>query len=219
MQNVGGGNLIIKVARASAGGSGISFWSPDQSVEELKEILTKHSDIIVQEVVPQHEKLSLLHPSSLNTIRLITFNHNRLVGENICLSSVIRFGVNNKKVDNNSAGGMNCGITESGRLKAVAFNKLGAKEYKHPNTDVVFSDVVVPSFDKMQELVLNIHDRFPEFGLLSWDIAVREDGEPILIEVNIDDADIDLHQTNNGPIFGEYTDLILSEVFQKNIKH
>ncbi|MFR9585845.1 MAG: sugar-transfer associated ATP-grasp domain-containing protein [Rikenellaceae bacterium] len=211
------GNVIIKASRASNGGHGISFWSYlEQSDEELREILTRHDDIVVQEVVAQHENLARLHPASLNTIRLITLNHEKIGVK--CLSSMLRFGANNSKVDNCSSGGMCCGITESGRLKAVAFDILGRKEYKHLDTGVAFLDITVPSFDKIQELVLRLHDRFPEFGLLSWDIVVKKDGTPMLIEFNIDDGDVGLLQLNNGPLFGEYTDLILSEVFNKKRK-
>ena len=40
-----------------------------------------------------------------------------------------------------------------------------------------------------------------------------EDDEPILIEANLCDGELDFHQLNNGPIFGDETEDVLKEVF------
>lgn len=37
--------------------------------------------------------------------------------------------------------------------------------------------------------------------------------EPMLIEANLCDGELDFHQLNNGPLFGVDTEEILSEVF------
>ena len=58
----------------------------------------------------------------------------------------------------------------------------------------------------------------PHFRLVSWDIAIDESGEPILIEMNSAYGGPELHQFSNGPIFGEDTEEILEEVFGNNKK-
>lgn len=52
------------------------------------------------------------------------------------------------------------------------------------------------------------------FGVASWDIAIDEDGEPVLIEYNVGGAGIDIHQYNNGPLYGKYRERIISDAFK-----
>lgn len=45
------------------------------------------------------------------------------------------------------------------------------------------------------------------------DIAVTDDGEPVLIEVNLAYSGVDLFQMANDPLFGDRTEEVISEVF------
>ena len=54
---------------------------------------------------------------------------------------------------------------------------------------------------------------FPHFRLISWDIALDKNNNPIIIEANLKYGEIDFHQLNNGPLFGDDTKEILNEVF------
>jgi len=55
----------------------------------------------------------------------------------------------------------------------------------------------------------------PHFRLVSWDFAINEEGHPVMIEANLNLGELDFHQLNNGPVFGEDTKKILDEVFGK----
>ena len=48
----------------------------------------------------------------------------------------------------------------------------------------------------------------PLFKLISWDWAVDNEGTPILIEANFCLGELDFHQMNNGPVFGNDTKMI-----------
>ena len=50
--------------------------------------------------------------------------------------------------------------------------------------------------------------------MISWDFAVDESGEPVLIEMNINYGELDFHQLCNGPIFGDQTKEIVKEVIE-----
>jgi len=76
----------------------------------------------------------------------------------------------------------------------------------------------LPSYDKAVELVKKTHPRIAHFRSVSWDIAIVEDGTPVLIEANLCRGGIDLLQLNNGPLFGDDTKIILDEVFGKTVK-
>ena len=49
---------------------------------------------------------------------------------------------------------------------------------------------------------------------MSWDIAIDEDGNPVLIEANMRKGSVNFHQFNNGPLFGELTERVLNEIFE-----
>lgn len=53
----------------------------------------------------------------------------------------------------------------------------------------------------------------PHFRLVSWDIAVDNENNPVLVECNLKFGQLDFHQLNNGPLFGDDTEIILDEVF------
>ena len=110
---------------------------------------------------------------------------------------------------------MSVGINEDGTLKEYAYFFNGDRITKHPSSGIEFKGYQLPSFDKAIELVKKAHFYVPHFKMVSWDVAIREDGVPILIEANLTDGQIDLHQLCNGPLFGDDTEEILDEVLLK----
>ena len=124
-------------------------------------------------------------------------------------------GVDGSRVDNTPYSSMFCGINKDGTLKEYAYNMNGYRFDKHPN-GTVFSEVKIPDFNSCIAFVKNLAPRFIRFSkLTSWDIAVGEDGLPILIEVNLNYGQLDYHQYTNGPIFGNLTEELIKEVFEK----
>ena len=52
--------------------------------------------------------------------------------------------------------------------------------------------------------------------LISWDFAIGQDGEPILIELNLTYGGLSTHLLSNGPLFGDRTPEILARVYNKH---
>jgi len=206
-------DCFIKEAVESWGGLGVKYFSPSsQSKEELEEIFNNmRGDVVIQEGVRQCAVLSKINSDSVNTLRIISFLTRE--GSVKILSTVLRMGIRGSKVDNITSGGLSIGVQEDGRLKDVAYNNRGEKFTEHPTSHVCFGDIVVPNLDVVKEIVRNNVPKFPHFRLISWDFAINEQLQPVLIEANFCDGDLDLHQLNNGPIFGDETESILSEIF------
>lgn len=205
--------LIIKPSVGTGGAKGIKFWSQSDGVGKLKRyLLSELNSCVVQRIINQHPLIKRIHPSSVNTVRIVTllFKCNVYI-----LSSVLRMGVDGNRVDNATAGGIACGIKENGQLKDVAYSKYGIKYESHPQ-GFNFSECVVPSFDKIVKLVKKQQEKMANFRLISWDMAIGDDGEPIMIEANLRLGDLGIHQLNNGPLFADLTDQVLEEVFCKN---
>ena len=167
--------------------------------------------MVVQAGIKQSAILSSINKDSVNTARLLSLL--KKDGSVKIYSSILRMGIKGAKVDNASSGGISCGINEDGHLKSIAYSNTGVKYYEHPSTHAKFSDFTIPNFQKMKDIVIETHPKLPHFRLIGWDIACDDLNEPVLIEANLCDSELDFHQLNNGPVFGEDTESILSEVF------
>lgn len=204
--------IIVKKAMNSNSGRGILFWSMEEGIEALKAILKSPYDYVVQEIIKQHPIVGALHESSINTLRIVTLYYKEKVH---VLSSVIRMGVGGSRVDNTPYSGLFCGINTDGTLKNYAYNMGGYRFEQHPN-GVRFSDITIPNFEGCIAFVTTLAPRFIRFSkLTSWDVAIDEDGLPILIEANLCYGQLDYHQYTNGPIFGDLTEEVIKSVFGK----
>lgn len=160
---------------------------------------------IIQERFGQHEDIARLNPTSLNTLRVMSF---RRENDIIILYVVIRIGRLNQVVDNETAGGIKADINlATGKIKGVAFGSPTEKLMPKTDNGTVLDGYQIPCFFKVLELVKEMHFRLPYYNLIGWDMSVDVKGNPALIEWN---RAAELSQVAHGPAFGEYTEEILS---------
>lgn len=205
--------LFLKVALESSGGKGISYISKEKGnmIEQFENFNSKYV-FIAQRPIRQHKDISAINDSSVNTIRIMSLLNETEVK---IYSVIMRIGQKGSKVDNASSGGVTIGVTEDGKLKKYAHKYSGESFLEHPTNGFVFEDYQIPSFEAAKELVKRAHPMVPHFRLVSWDICIDEYGDPVLLEANLCKGGIDIHEFNNGPIFGEDTKRILDEVYGK----
>lgn len=205
---------VIKESITGTGGNRIIFVGPGEKKrrEELLEIFKRYKkDYVIEGLITQCAEMAALNPSSVNTIRFITYLDRQGVH---LLSTVVRMGGANSKTDNFSTGGIACGVDDNGVLKSVAYDQQYNRYEIHPNGHQ-FAGTKIPGFQKAKELVYTLHRRFGHFRIISWDIAIAPDHSPVIIEFNLTPQSIDLHQINNGPLFGDLTESVLMEAFGK----
>ncbi len=204
--------VIVKPSEDSGSGRDISFYSTRD--EALKAFLEDPAltDYIVQGLVRQHPDLSRIYPGALNTIRVTTL----LMEDGVhVLSGVLRMGANGNRVDNATHGGVSVGIGPDGLVHREGHvMPKGTVILKHPD-GFVFEGFRVPSYDRILDTVRALAPTIGHFRLVSWDMAVDETGDVILVEANMRKGGITIHQFNNGPLFGDLTDRVLREVFGK----
>lgn len=203
--------FVVKPSTASYGGKNVKFFE-NATIEEIENFLdsNKIRNLIFQEVVEQHESTALIHPKSLNTIRIMTL----IIDNDVkILPCAFRMGAGDSKVDNASFGGVYCKIFDDGSISDFAYDALGRRFDKHPDGQD-FSIVKINCLDKVKNLVKNAAQRFPHFRLIGWDIGIDKDEEPVIIEANLTMSGLDVIETICGPLLGEYTDKVLNEVFK-----
>lgn len=206
--------VICKPSLESGSGRSIAFWNTERDAQKIRDFLAddREADYIVQQLIIQHDEMKRVHESSINSVRIMSL----LMKDGVhIISSVLRMGVGGSRLDNLSAGGIVCGIREGGRLDKYAYeNYRGARAEVHPQ-GFVYEGFCVPGYDKAVDLVRRAHPMIPHFRLVSWDIAIDAQGEPVLIEANMRKGGVAVHQFPNGPLFGDMTDQVLREVFSK----
>jgi hypothetical protein len=153
------------------------------SVAELKKKMSGR--YLWQQRVTQHPVMSRLHPESVNTLRIVTFNVNGNI-EVFC--GVLRTGVNGSPVDNWGAGGISIPIDiETGLVKEEGFFKpgYGGRVKVHPNSGITFLGFEIPFFKESLDLIRRFHEHLYGIHSIGWDVAITEHG-PLLIEANED---------------------------------
>ncbi len=204
--------VVIKLATNSEGGFGVKFL-PGKSAARTFEKWEKrlNTDIVIQRPVKQHQKMALLHPQSVNTLRIVSL----LTDDKVKIYAVcVRIGTGNSRIDNGFQGGIYCGVNRDGSLKDFGLAHDGRVVKTHPDLGYSFSDMEIPNLGNAVKLVKKAHPFMGHFRIISWDIAIDDDGEAVLVEANFSMGGIDELQCVSGPLFGRDTKKILNEVFK-----
>lgn len=206
------GEVIIKPS-LSYKGTGvrklhIEDGKTDWEEKSLNEVFNDYkNDFLIQEAVQQHERMSALNPTSVNTLRMATYRSGMEV---LLVYAVVRIGRKGQVIDNQSAGGISVAICPDGTLGKYAFGSAGDDMIEKTDTGIVLEGYAVPSYEKAVETVKRLHYSLPLFDLVGWDISIDEEGEPVLIEWNGRPGP---SQTACGTGYGELTERIFSEVW------
>jgi hypothetical protein len=211
--------IIYKPSLDSRGGRNIQLFkrtngdftskSGDKlSVEYLNKI--SNSDFIIQEKIKPHPFYVRFNPSSLNTLRLMTYRSVKTEKIEVVFG-ILRIGPKGSLVDNLHSGGTAVGISSSGVVNSFGLDADANIIYRpHSNPDIKLGDIG-PAFgyDKMVEAVSRVASQVFNFRLISFDICIDSSGTPRIIELNIGNQGSAFLQACNGPLLGDFTDEII----------
>lgn len=206
--------VIIKPSKESKG-HGVQVFSAKDGVTNLggKTVASLFEeykkDFLIQEVVKQHKDMAALNPTSVNTMRILSYRSDMEV---LIVYSVVRIGRKGSVIDNQCAGGISTTIDKDGRLGKDAFGGYSADNIQMTDSGVVLEGYQLPSYNKAIEMVKRLHLKLPFFNLVGWDVAIQEDGEPVLIEFNTNPG---LSQSAFKSGMGEYTERIIRELWPR----
>lgn len=162
------------------GGRGIEIINVAEkfsSSEEMRKYCMS-GNLLVEELICQHEELNKVYPNAINTLRMIT-----LKGK--CIGAALRMGVGESKVDNASSGGIYSEVDlEEGVILGKALQDVNNKTYVcHPTTGTVLPGVKIPYWSECKALVEEASKFVTGLYLVGWDVAVTPDG-PTIVEAN-----------------------------------
>ena len=151
------------------------------TLEQLRARLNER--YLIQERVQQHPRLAALHPASVNTLRITTFNND---GRIELVNVALKIGTAGQKIDNWAGGGVFVGVDiATARLRDTAYYKygMGGRIFSHPQTGIVFAGYELPFLREAIDAVATAHRYLYGIHSLGWDVAIGLAG-PIMIEAN-----------------------------------
>ncbi len=206
--------IIVKPSIESCGGKNVRVINLEKRDsryydKEFLELLESYGEnFTIQSFVKQHKAMNLLNPTSLNTIRVISLLINNEVK---ILKTISRIGSINGEVDNISQGGVACSIENNGQLSERG-HLYNGDSVLETETKVKLKGFKIPGYEKLTETIASLHSQIPHFKIISWDLALDNNGDFVLIEYNVRSQEILGVQFFNGPLFGEYTNEVLASI-------
>ena len=206
--------VIIKPSRKSEG-HGVQLFSSkngitDLSGKSIKQLFKEYNiNFTIQDWIRQHERMAALNPTSVNTIRVLSYRSGMEV---LIIYAVVRIGRSGSVIDNQCAGGLSTTIDKEGKLGKAAFGGFSDDDIEKTDTGIVLEGYQLPSYDKAIEMVKRLHLYLPFFNIVGWDVAIQEDGEPVLIEFNTAPG---LSQSAFGSGMGDNTERIIRELWPR----
>ena len=141
----------------------------------------QYGPFVVEELIKQGVEMARLHPSSINTLRVVTFRNGDTVD---ILLALLRIGVGNSVVDNGGAGGVMANVDiESGVIDSKGVNFAGFRYLLHPDTKVSILGYQIPQWVEAKDFVSQLAKHIEGTTFISWDIAYCQSGW-CLVEAN-----------------------------------
>lgn len=175
--------IVLKPA-FEAMGRGIKLIQTKDIIGSSESFFTKlinEGEFLVEEKIIQDSKMAVFNDSSVNTIRIITFNTQDGIISPYCFIKVGRRGA---FVDNGGAGGIMASVDiKTGRISSYGVDETGNTYSFHPDSKKAFLEFELPEFDQAIALCKLLASKTPEVRFIGWDLAYRSDGW-ILVEGN-----------------------------------
>jgi hypothetical protein len=142
----------------------------------------KQGAFVVEGAIEQAPEIAAINPSSVNTVRAFTLL--KKDGTSQILSILLRIGKPGMHVDNWGSGGICYNFDlETGVCDRAGVDKKDNLFIYHPGSSVKMVGFVLPDFEKLKSLIIELSHKVPQARYVGWDIAITPNGYE-LVEMN-----------------------------------
>jgi hypothetical protein len=184
----GHGFELIQLARGNSGGGLLRSRTGEHmdTAQFCSDVLNQAagaSGWVLEKFLVQHEQLSKLNPSSLNTLRVWALQYDTDVAKP--LLAFLRIGRAGSIVDNRSSGGIVVPVDiRTGTLKAAFEGTPRRQAFPvHPDHGAQIEGIQIPFFAEALRLAADSVLAFPGIRFAGVDVAISPSG-PSIIELN-----------------------------------
>ena len=140
--------------------------------------------VLVEELIVQGEEMAVLHPASINSVRMFTINFGD--GDIRMWYPHARIGVGGNFICSGATGSIEAGINLcTGMVNTLGFDKFrkGTIEV-HPDTHIPIKGIKIPRWRQLCQKAIELAECMPTLRYIGWDFAYDKDKEWIVIEGN-----------------------------------
>lgn len=175
-------DMIIKPVDGTRGDGIMKISS--SNVGDLPALFAKlqGENSLLEECINACDDLSEFHPSSLNTIRVVTISN----GDNFrVFGALFRMGSHGSVIDNTHAGGIYAPINvENGIIEIDAIDAQNNHYPNHPDSGKPIKGFKIPEWERIVETCRMASRTIPNIHFAGWDVCVTKNGEIEIIEGN-----------------------------------
>ena len=142
----------------------------------------KEDNYLLEQCIEECDELKAFHPSSLNTIRVVTISK-----DNRCevFGALFRMGAHGSIIDNTHAGGIYAPINiDTGVIDIPAIDAHNNYYDVHPDTGKKIKGFSIPEWGKIVEVCKEASRTIPNIHFAGWDVCINNKGEVEIIEGN-----------------------------------
>lgn len=139
--------------------------------------------VLVEELIVQHEDMAILHPASVNSVRMTTINLGD--GDIRMWYPVVRIGVGGNFLSSGAVGSIVAGINMcTGITETLGSDEWGKTTVVHPDTHIPIKGIKIPRWRQLCDKAVKMAERLPTLRYIGWDFVYDKDKEWIVMEGN-----------------------------------
>ena len=169
---------------------------------------------IAQEFVEQSGFAARLNPKHVNTLCVTSFFFR---GEYHLLAALLRIG-DEGQTEELASGHTLLGVDiETGLCNDWALTRDLRRVSQLGGLDLTAEKLQVPNFEAIKETVRRMHEKLPYARLISFEMVLGKNDEPVLLECNFKGL-VREHEAVTGPVYGALTKRVLDYYLIQNFK-
>lgn len=153
-------------------------------VNNWNELYSKcqEDNILLEECIEECDEIASFHPSSLNTIRVVTISKDEKC---VVFAALFRMGAHGSIIDNTHAGGIYAPINvETGVIEIAAIDGHNNKFEQHPDTHKQIIGFKIPYWEQIIDTCKEATRTIPNIRFAGWDVCINKLGQVEIIEGN-----------------------------------
>ncbi len=156
-------------------------------------------DAVIQERIRPHASLEAVVSGPVATYRIVTVRE--LDGEVTVRCGNVKFGRVGQDAVRGGSKFMVAVVSDDGRLAEIGHGDDWLPSPVHPETGRTVPGGRLPRYREAVELARGLHERFPHFGLIGWDLTVDAKEDVRLLEWNAGHIGVAYSEAIIGPSF------------------
>ena len=183
---------------SSSRGDGVTLVEKVDNKKDFFKKAKQDGKILLEERICQSKEMSVFNETSVNTIRLSSYNTRNGI---FIVHGFFRSGRKGVFIDNAAKGGIFAVVdAQKGIIISDGYDEFGGVYKIHPDSNVEFRNYRFPDWEEARKICIEITGMIPRIKYISFDLSYTKNGWDI---VEINPSGQYLHQTGQAEGFRE----------------